>query len=179
MAFLGGSVSVFALRWAVGFLGNISRPRDMGFNARVTATVMLTGIGSWHLAPVTWPGPARPAYLCGGIWWKACCLIRPSWSIYRVCGKYAGAQVYYIHPRSSSVDGTYCSFWQPCSPPIPVWPESVTPTGRFADQVLAGVEPPGISTAARGLDLVCSVAPSHTITNYDSCLRQTVTGVRK
>lgn len=122
MAFLGGSVSVFALRWAVGFLGNISRSRDMGFNARVTATVMLTGIGSWHLAPVTWPGPARPAYLCGGIWWKACCLIRPSWSIYRVCGKYAGAQVYYIHPRSSSVDGTYCSFWQPCSPPIPVWP---------------------------------------------------------
>lgn len=59
MAFLGGSVSVFALRWAVGFLGNISRSRDMGFNARVTATVMLTGIGSWHLSP----GPARPGLL--------------------------------------------------------------------------------------------------------------------
>lgn len=66
MAFLGGSVSVFALRWAVGFLGNISRSRDMGFNARVTATVMLTGIGSWHLSP----GPARPGPACLPMWWN-------------------------------------------------------------------------------------------------------------
>lgn len=50
MAFLAGLASVFALLWVIGFLGDISRLRDMAFNARVAAAVMFVGIGLFHLA---------------------------------------------------------------------------------------------------------------------------------
>ena len=177
MAFLGGSVSVFALRWAVGFLGNISQPRDMGFNARVTATVMLTGIGPWHLSP----GPARPDLLTYVVEYGERLA-----ALSALHGLSIGCAGNMPEPRSTILThaavlrmGLTAPFGSHVLRQYLSGPESVTPTGRFVDQVLAGVEPPGISTAARGLDLVCSVAPSHTITNYDSCLRQTVTGVRK
>ena len=50
MAFLAGLVSVFALLWAIGLLGKVSRLRNVAFNARVAAAVMFVGIGLLHLA---------------------------------------------------------------------------------------------------------------------------------